>query len=346
MASRLKERFMIINFRQGIVQQALTGGGQPAFLSLVGTGVNLIASASSPTIVDFAQGQSDYLFQEATNITNAWAGPFTPATNAWLYWDINLLTGIRTFNSTAFMPVEASNPPTQSTTNGLSYTSLQADQHWFDTANFLMKVWNGSIWVVKVRAFAGSIRGGTLIQNSVGTQVGLANVQVSTGYLLYDENNNPVKKYQPFNLGEFITTASPFASQFSRLENYRLETAIQTAAASGTIAQFKAVCYSAADQIQAASCNFVSPAKPAIGVVTQALFAGQVSDFIVAGYITDPLGKFNTNYTYVVGGYVFVDANGFLAPAPCPSTGSAQRIGIVVDPKTIYVNIQPQVIYQ
>lgn len=337
---------MIINFRQGIVQQALTGGGQPAFLSLVGTGVNLIASFSNPTIVAFAQGQSDYLFQEASDITNAWVGPFTPTTNAWLYWDIDLQSGVRAFNSTAYLPVEASNPPTQSTTDGLSYSSLQPDQHWFDTANYLMKVWNGSIWVVKVRCFAGSIRGGTLYQNPTGTQVGISNVQVNAGYLLYDENNAPVKKYQPFNLGEFITTTTPFASQFSQLQNFRLESAIQTAAASGTIAQFKAVCYSAADQIAAASCNYVSPAKPAIGVVTQDIYAGEITDFIVAGYIVDPLGQFNTSYTYIVGGYVFVDANGFLAPAPCPATGSCQRMGIVVDPHTIYINPQPQVIYQ
>lgn len=335
---------MIINFRQGIEQQLLNGQGKPAFLALGSPGVNLIASFSHPTIIAMAQGQSDYLFQEASNITNAWAGPFVA--NAWLYWDINLLTGVRTFGTTAFMPVEASNPPTQSTTNGLTYTSLQSDQHWFDTANFLMKVWNGSIWVVKVRVFAGSVLGGVLTQYSTGTQVGLSNVQVNAGYLLYDENNAPVKKYQPFNLGEFITTTTPFASQFSQLQNYRLETAIQTAAAAGTIAQYKAVCYSAADQIQAASCNFVSPAKPAIGVVTQDIYAGEVTDFIVGGYVVDPLGKFNTNYTYVVGGYVFVDANGFLAPAPCPPSGSAQRIGIVVDPNTIYVDIQPQIIYE
>lgn len=337
---------MIINFRQGIVQQAQTGSGQPAFLALVGTGVNLIASSSNPTIITLAQGQSDYLFQEASNITNAWAGPFTPSTNAWLYWDINLLTGVRTFGSTAYMPVESANPPTHSTTNGLSYISLQADQHWFDTTNFLMKVWNGAVWNVTIRVFAGSVRGGTLIQNSTGTQVGLTNVQVNAGYLLYDENNNPIKKYQPFNLGEFITTTSPLASQFSRLQNYRLESAIQTSTASSTIAQYKAICYTSANQIGPASCNFVNPAKPAIGVVTQSVYAGEITAFVTAGYIVDPLGKFNTNYTYVVGGYVFVDANGFLSPAPCPTTGSAQRVGIVVDPNTIYVDIQPQVIYQ
>src|SRR5271165_5387171 len=111
---------MIINFRQGIVQQMMSAG-HPAFLQLVGTGVNLIASPSNPTIVDFAQGQSDYLFQEAANITNAWAGPFTVTSYAYLYWDINLLTGIRTFNSTPYVPVTSANPPTQSTTNGITY---------------------------------------------------------------------------------------------------------------------------------------------------------------------------------------------------------------------------------
>jgi hypothetical protein len=343
---------MIINFRQGIVQQLVNSQNQPAFLT-AGTSVSgsitvsLVASSANPTIVDFTQGQSDYLFQEAANVTNAWVVPVTSPNNAWLYWDINQLTGIRTFGFTRFLPVEAATAPTQSTKDGTTYTSLQADQHWYDTVNFLMKVWNGNVWVVNIRCFAGYILGGVNSPPNmypVGTQVGLTNTQTSAGFLLFDDNNNPVKKFQPFNLGEFITTATPLASQFSQIQNYRLETAVRTAAASSTIAQFKAVCYTAADQIGPASCNNLL--APAVGVVVHPIYAGQVTDFIVGGYIVDPLGKFNTNYTYVVGGYVFVDSNGFLAPAPCPTTGSAQRVGLVVDPNTIYISIQPQIIYQ
>src|SRR5271166_3948864 len=317
---------MQISFRQGIVQERMAGNN-PAFLALGSPGVNIIASPSQPTIIDFAQGQSDYLFQEAANITNAWLipGGITVSTYAYLYWDIALLTGIRTFNSTAYLPVVSANPPTQSTTNGITYTSLHADQHWFDSINFLMKVWNGSVWNVYVRCFAGSIRGGTLIQNTTGTQVGLSNTQVNAGYLLYDEDNDPIKKYAPFNLGEFLTTTSPLASQFSKIENYSLEAAIQTANVSSNIAQFKCICYTGTDNIGTASSNNIT--QPAIGVVTIPTYAGSVASYIVGGFITDPLGRFNTSYTFTPNQYVFVDATGSLTPNP-PNNGSLQRMGI------------------
>ncbi len=335
---------MILNFRQGIAYQMMAGG-HPAFLALNNPGVNLLASPSNPTIVDFAQGQSDYLFQEAANITNAWTivGGITVSTYAYLYWDINQQTGIRTFHYTNYVPVVSANAPTQSTTNGVTYTSLMADQHWFDSVNFVMKVWNGSVWNVFVRCFAGSIRGGTLIQNTTGTQVGISGVQNNAGYLLYDEDNNPVKKYAAFNLGEFLTTTSPLASQFSKIENYSLETAIQTAQASSTIAQFKAVCYTAADSIGPASSNNLT--QPAVGVVTTVIYSGVTTGYVVGGFINDPLGRFNTSYTFTTGEYVFVDSTGSLTPIP-PNNGSLQRMGIVVDPQTIFLNIQPQIIFQ
>lgn len=332
---------MIINFRQGILQQMMAGNN-PAFLTLGSTGVSLIASPSQPTIVDFAQGQSDYLFQEAANITNAWMGPFTVNTNLWLYWDINVQTGVRTFGTTPYLPVVSSNPPITSTTNGLINIPLAVGQCWFNLDAYTMNVWNGTVWVVVVRAFAGSIRGGTLIQNPVGSQVGISNVQVNAGYILYDEDNNPIKKYQAFNLGEFFTTASPLASQFSKIENYRLETAIQTAQAASTIAQFKAVCYVAADEIGPASSNNIS--QPAIGIAVNVIYAGQVAPYVVGGFINDPLGQFNSSYTFAPGQYVFVDSTGSLTPHP-PNNGSLQRMGIVVDPQTIYLNVQPQIIY-
>ena len=331
---------MIITFRQGIVQQA-SSGGSPTFLSLVGTSVNLIASSANPTIIDFSQGQSDYLFQETADITSAWAGPFTSSANAWLYWDINMLSGVRTFGSTLYLPIVGSTPPSQSTTNGTTFTTLQIDQHWFDAANALMKVWNGSSWTVVVRCFAGSIIAGALVQNGVGSQVGISAVQVNAGYLLYDEDNNPIKKYQPSNLGEFITTASPLASQFSKNQNYRLETTIQTAAAQSTIPQWTAICYTGPAQIGAASCNNV--AQSAIGIVTQPAFSNQFVDFVVSGYIYDPLGAFNTTQTFVEGQLVFVDPSGKLTTTP-PVSGSIQRIGSVIDPQTICVDVQPQII--
>ncbi len=332
---------MLINFRQGIVQQAIDANDNPAFLALGSSGISIIASLSNPVIIDFAQGQSDYLFQEASNITNAWSGPFLPTTNLWLYWDINLKTGVRTFGSTRYQPFIGANAPSRSTVDGTNFQPLQIDQHWFDMSNFLMKVWTGSGWNVVLRVFAGSIRGGTLIQNPVGSQVGISNIQIDAGYILYDDENKPVKKYAPFNLGEFITTTSPLASQFSKIQNYRLETAVQTATTAAVIAQWKAVCYINADIISTASSNNLT--SPVIGITAVPLRAGEITDFIVGGYINDPLGKFGTNQTFQQGQLVFIDTNGSFTTIP-PSNGSLQQIGFVVDPYTIYVNIQQQII--
>jgi hypothetical protein len=333
---------MLINFRQGIVQQATNANtSTPIFLTLGTTGVNINATLSSPTIIDFAYGQSDYLFQEASNIQNAWIGPFTPTTNVWLYWDINLKTGVRSFGTTNYQPTFGDAPPTSSTTNGTNYTSLQVDQHWFDTVNFLMKVWTGNAWNIVLRVFAGSVRGGVLYPERTGSQVNISSVEINAGYILYDEDDKPIKKYAPFNLGEFITTTSPLASQFSKIQNYRLETAIQTATTTTTIAQWKVVAYTSADLISPASSNNLI--SPAIGITAIPLTAGQIADFIVGGYINDPLGKFNTTLTFSPGQLVFVDPYGSFTTTP-PPNGSVQQIGFVVDPFTIYIDIQPQII--
>ena len=86
---------MIVNFRQGIVSTQLT----PNFLTYVGGHVNINANGD-PVVITFAYGSSDYLFTEADNVPSAWTGPFSPATDYWLYWDIDSFTGIRTFGHT------------------------------------------------------------------------------------------------------------------------------------------------------------------------------------------------------------------------------------------------------
>ena len=95
---------MLINFRQGIVSQQ-QNGTTPNFLVKNGNGVDLLATYTAPTVIALAQGTADYLFQESTNQTLAWPGPFGNSTNYYLYWDINLKTGVRTFGYTTLAPV-------------------------------------------------------------------------------------------------------------------------------------------------------------------------------------------------------------------------------------------------
>src|SRR5665213_848035 len=112
---------MLIQFRQGLVR----ANQVPPFIVANGTTVNLVASFLQPVILDFALGTEDILFQETNNITSAWSG--LPATGTvYLYWDINLKTGIRTFGFTTLAPFVGPNPP-PSPVNG---------QMWYNTTTY------------------------------------------------------------------------------------------------------------------------------------------------------------------------------------------------------------------
>jgi hypothetical protein len=315
---------MQINFRQGIVARQ-----QPNFLQLDsngGFGVDLLATYNSPTIVTFAQGTTDILFQENTNINMAWSG-LSNSVHYWLYWDINQTTGIRTFGTTTLQPIVQSTAPS-APANG---------QHWYDTVNFVMNVYNNGAWSPRVRVFGGEVNAGTLVQYAVGSQIG-NNTTVYAGFILIDDLNLPVKKYQIFNLGEFITTESPLASQSSRLQNFRLETAMDTATASVDIAQYAAVCYTGQNTIGVTTC--LTPSSPAIGVASVAFNAGDTNSFIQSGYIYNIAWNFVPNY----GSYLFVDTNGNLTQT-MPTSGSMQIMGYVVDAQTVFIRPQQIIIF-
>lgn len=316
---------MLIQFRQGIVQ----AGQVPLFISGTAPNINLVASFSLPVIITFAQGDDNYLFQETNNVTPAWTG--VPA-SAYLYWDIDLKTGIRTFGYTTLAPFVGPSPP-PSPSNG---------QMWYDTINFIQNVFNFGAWNPKLRVFAATVSGGVPVAHAVGTQIG--NITPNrAGYILYDEDNNPIKKFQTFNLGQFIHTESPLASQFSKIQNYRLETTIDTATAAGNIAQWQAVRYVAPDTIGIATSNTVIPpfglGTPAIGIAPQAMPNGTVQSFLQEGYITDPTFNFSP-----VGANVFINGSGFLTTTP-PNVGTLQVMGYVVDTQTLFISPQPAIAF-
>lgn len=319
---------MLIQFRQGIVQATVS----PPYLTGTAPSINLVASFNNPVVLDFSQGDDDYLFQEKSNIVAAWNS--IPVTGTvYLYWDLNLKTAIRTFGYTTLTPVVGPSAP----------ANPQNGQMWFDTINIIQNVWNFGSWNPSLRVLAGTVTGGVITSiRTVGTQIG--NVQpVRAGYILYDENNNPIRKFQTFGLGQFIHTESPLASQFSKIQNYRLETTIDTATASGNIAQWQAVCYVGPDLIGVCTSNTLIPPQgsgtPAIGVAPQAMANGTVQSFLQEGYISDPTFNFSP-----VGANVFLNTSGFLTTTP-PNGGTLQVMGYVVDSQTLFISPQPAIAF-
>lgn len=318
---------MLINFRQGLVQAQHV----PPFLVASAPNVNLVAGFTTPVIVSFAQGSDNYLFQETNPVAPAWTG-LPGSGTVYLYWDLDIKTAIRTFGYTVYAPYVGPSPP----------PAPQNGQMWYDTINFSQNVYNFGTWNPKLRVFAGTYTAGTVVMYATGSQIGNV-TQCRAGYILFDENNNPIKKFQTFNLGQFIHTESPLASQFSKIQNYRLETTIDTATASGNIAQWQAVRYVAPDTIGIATSNTVLPpygsGTPAIGVAPQNMPNGTVQSFLQEGYITDPTFNFGP-----VGANVFINTSGFLTTTP-PNGGTLQVMGYVVDSQTLFISPQPAIAF-
>jgi hypothetical protein len=142
---------MKLSFRQGIVKSQVDSNNIPSFLLKEPSSdyITLYINASS-TVFTASHGEANYLYEEANIVSNAW-GPFTnSAIKQFLYWDIDLNTGIRSFGNTILEPiVSASAPPKPSNL-----------QHWFNTTDNKMYVFDSYGWDVKLRVFAGTYTNG------------------------------------------------------------------------------------------------------------------------------------------------------------------------------------------
>lgn len=319
---------MRVPFRQGIIRHQTDITNNPTFLQLTAAGVSLIVSPD-PTLLTFAHGSSaDYLFEERKTVVNAWPGPFTTGVDYWLYWDLDLITGNRTFGRTTVEPVDGSSQPQGNIPN---------DKHWFDTTESVMKVRSGNRWIEKIRVFAGKIdEGAVLVPYTTGTQVGF-NSSVRAGFLIFDDEDNAVKKFDRFGRGKFITTESPLASQVSKLASFRLEAELVDAEAVEYIPQLYCITYKGPRKVGLAS--YTLPGFPAIGVATEEMFVGEVRSFISSGYLSSE----NWNWTQPPGTKIFVGVTGELTTT-VPQKFSIQQVAVIVNNKTILVDVQPLIV--
>ena len=149
---------MKIPFRQGILRYQKDSIGNAVFLqkSNGGSSIDLVVSPD-PTIVTIAHRTSNYLVEEGKTTPSAWTG-FVSGQDYWLYLDIDLLTGERTFGSVKTAPTYGLKSP----------TSPAIDQHWFDTnaTVMCMKIWSGSVWIEKLRVFVAKYKSGCLLYTS------------------------------------------------------------------------------------------------------------------------------------------------------------------------------------
>lgn len=306
---------MRISFKQGLVK------APAGFLQLTPLKkVNLNVAPPNMVIVTASHGQTNYLITERQAVLNAWNGPFNVGTDYWLYWDIDTVTGLRTFGHTTLSPVFGNTPP----------PSPQPDKHWFDTSTFQMKVWNGARWTVKIRVFAAKLQGGTtfvsmsmVAPSFEGTQIGTAGlVNTVAGAIAYDVFNKGLKKSN----GEFLTTEDLITANIGPSQ-VKTASLLISARAEEPIPAYSVVRFIDYDTVTLASSFTVN--QNVYGVVEQDVDADEPVNIIMEGVIQNSAWDWSA---YPVNTPLYVGPTGELTPT---FQGINFPIAIIINKNTI-----------
>lgn len=267
---------MRVSFRQGIVQYQVDNQNNQNFLLATDTGVSLLAN-DKPFIATFAHKDANYLLEERTSITNAWAGPFVAQTQYWLWIDIHPVTGAVTFGATTLAPQVGLYAP----------TNPQKDQHWYDTTQYEMKVWNGYGWHPVIRVFAGSIIGGAQSFLPLGSNSSYGGSQINvpaanfSGFIVYDAYGKPIRTSK----GTFLTTETTTVVDGST-SNIRYAADLLTATALESIPAYSVVYFYDFDQIKLATPTLDTDPR-IFGIVTTDLQPNDVAYVFTDSVITN-----------------------------------------------------------
>lgn len=313
---------MKLPFRHGLVRYQTDIAHNPIFVRKAagGSAIDLVVSPD-PTLLTIAHFDVDYLYEERKTILQAWTG-FVSGTDYWIYWDIDLQSGVRTFGSTTLEPVSSLTAP----------VSPAVDQHWFDKNEKVMKRWTGQTWREVLRVFAAFYDEGTILNPyPVGTQVGLS-TRADAGSILFDDEEKPIRKFTRGRRSTFITSESILSTAISgQIVSFTFENSLNVVEAVEPIPEWSLICFKGALQIGLASPNI---SNPIIGIVSEDFTTGQLGSYINKGFITNENWGFGSaNF----GQPLFCSPAGQVTLLP-PQLGYIQQIGHVVNTNTIYLD--------
>lgn len=322
---------MKIPFRQGILRYQQDNNGNQTFLqkAAIGNAINLIAT-TDPTLVTIAQRKNNYLIEERKTVLNAWTN-FTAGTDYWLFIDIDMVTGVRTFGSSLLAP----------TAGPIAPTTPIIDQHWFDTNPLVMcmKVFNGQAFVEKLRVFVAKYQAGAIIvPMSIGTQIAQTIVS-DAGSILFDADGSPVRKMFSRTQNEFFTTASIFSSNTSKSVNVTMDALCTTVDASEPLPAFSLVAHGKS-QGELILADPSDHNKTAVGIVQEDFFNGETGIYSSQGYIYND----QWNWTQSPGTPLFLGPTGTIVTNPT-QYHTIQQIGEIVTRQMIRLNISPAIMY-
>ena len=317
---------MLLPIRQGILRPLhIKDLNQNSHLSIVNNTVSVIATKENNIILTFSFYNKNFLFKEDKNVI-AWEN-LPSNTPSWLYWDLDINSGERTFGYTLVEPTfgeeEPINPP--------------LDQHFFNTKNNTMQVWDGSTWIVKLRVFAATYDGTDLsipdnfMPNE--SQVGL-DEESNAGYLLFDSNNKTIRLSN-----NYLNSETILFSQNNYHNGIKLSAKKQDAILLEDLDVYQ--CITRKNNLKGiGKTTSNDPNNPCLGILAEASKSGAVRQYIINGYVHDPL-RFNWNDPPNT--YLFVGPSGELTTLP-PNRVSQQRVGYIVDRHTIYIDLKEKIL--
>ena len=313
---------MRLPFRHGIVKYTVDNKKVPTFLESDPRDryVTLRADISN-VLVTFAYYDANYLFEEHSAVNNAW-GPFQSGIKYWLYWDINKLTGARTFGSTIHEPIVSDTSPTFS----------QVRQHWFDTSEMCMKVWSGKNWTPHIRVFACTYLNGFINVYPLSTQVGSYD-SCDAGEILFDDLNTPTQQSTLDDTYKFLTDISPITSSKAITTTVSLNQNLRYAIAGENITKYSLVSLKYDGTLKTAS--YSDPYKsPVVGIVDRDVAAGERCYYKSTMYLDGYFKQWSADPSSPL----YLGLFGYINQRP-PLTGYIQKVGTVVSPTVAYIDI-------
>jgi len=309
---------MQTTFTQGIARWQTDRYGNPTYLQRSTTDNKYVDHIVSPdpTVLILAHHDANYVVDITRTKTKAW-GPFETTSTRYLWIDVSLLDASISYGSTGLPPIVADIVP----------SSAINDQHWFDTANTVMRVYNGAKWVEKIRIFLGKVVSATPHAENLGTQVGL-NGQFTAGNIILDSWLKPVR----ISDGTFLTSASAINLTSGDPVQATIENAVSTGMANEYIPKFSVVTIKSGRKILLnRNTNIFNRIG---GVVLEDLYEGEVGAIITSGLVRNDQWTFpaaDINRT------VWCGPTGEITTS-APLVGVAQSLGFVYDVDAIWVS--------
>jgi hypothetical protein len=317
---------MRLNFTQGIlsypaisnIQQFLVYGAQSVSLS----------TDSGKVDVVFAHKDVNYLFTETSTVSNAWIN-LLDFVDYWLYWDIDVRSGLRTFGATNIAPTYGPVAP----------TILIEGLHWFDTTTNTMFVYHLGAFRVVVRVFAAKVNTGTFFSlgnNSLspyaGSQVGFVG-SVVAGRILHDTTNKPIKK----SSGAFLTTEDDVLVHGVSINSLKVDNIAIVVTADENISKNSVVVLSSFDHIRPAV--YADTDTHVVAFALDDMLVGTSGPIVLQGIIQDPTWVLPTVGQRVwisptIPGDIVVTNPHDTAPLTYPTNMSS--IGKALSPTSIY----------